>query len=324
MNQDFARCTVVLGAVATNRDQRWQARIGHQRSFIWRGLQVRYSFWRSPTYSDDADYLAAAPLVLVHGFGASIEHWRDLIPLVAQNRPVYALDLLGFGGSCKAEFPFCVPFWAAQLTYFLQVVVRRPAILMGNSIGSLVCAVTAKEAAAQVAAIALLSVPDVAQRQEMLPKPLLPIVTRIERWSLQPWLLRRLFRFLRRQGVLKKWLKLAYPSVLDISDELLDIIATPTADTGAVEAFIALSRRVSQADFCPPMARVLPDLDCPILILWGEQDRFVPVAIAPTLAQLNPKITLKLLPDLGHCPHDEAPAVVFQMFSEWLGGTNEL
>jgi len=309
-----------MDSLVDRRLGRWQDRLGHQRSLVWQGLQIRYSFWRSPHLINPD----IAPLVLVHGFGASIEHWRDFIPLVVGDRPVYAIDLLGFGGSRKVAANFGVPLWAEQLHYFLTTVVQRPAILMGNSIGSLVCAVTAHRYPEQVAAIALLSVPDVAQRQEMLPKPILPIVTRLERLALQPWLLRRLFQFLRRRGVLRNWLKLAYPSFIDIPEELLDVIAAPTADTGAVEAFIALSRRVSQPDFCPAMAVILPGITCPILILWGEQDRFVPVAIASKLAQLNPKIQLKLLPNLGHCPHDEAPETVLQMFSEWLGGTSEL
>ena len=294
----------------------WQERIGHQRSFLWQGLQCRYSFWRSPHHNSQS---TKTPLVLIHGFGASIEHWRGLIPQVAVDRPVYSIDLLGFGGSEKAHLNFGVPLWVGQLSYFLETVVAEPTLIMGNSIGSLVAAVAAYQHPENVQAIALLSVPDVAQRQEMIPAPLRPVVGRIEQATMRPWLIRRLFNFLRQRGVLKNWLKLAYPSLNDLEEELIDIIEAPTADFGAVDAFIALSRRVSRPEFCPPMKQVLPKIRCPVLMLWGEKDRFVPVAIAPTLAKTNPDITLKILPNLGHCPHDEAPDLVYQLFTQWLG-----
>lgn len=298
-------------------DQRpWQQRIGHQRSLLWRGLQVRYSVWRSPHHSPESDQ---TPLVLIHGFGASIEHWRKFIPLVGGDRPIYVIDLLGFGGSEKAALTFGVPLWVEQLHYFVDTVIGQSVMVMGNSIGSLVAAVFAQKYAKKVTAIALLSVPDVGLRQEMMPKPIRPIVSKIEQAFMQPWLIRKIFYFLRRPKTLQKWLKLAYPSIDKISDELVEIIAGPTQDAHAAEAFIALSRRVSNAEFCAPMKQVLPEIHCPILMLWGEKDRFVPVAIAPTLAQTNPAITLKQLPHLGHCPHDEAPELVYQLFTEWLG-----
>ncbi|WP_041765513.1 alpha/beta fold hydrolase [[Leptolyngbya] sp. PCC 7376] len=302
----------------------WQNRIGHQRSFLWRGLQVRYCFWRSPNHSTPSENTSETPLVLIHGFGASIEHWRGFIPKVAGDRPVYSIDLLGFGGSEKGHFNFGVPLWVEQLHYFLETVVAEPVLIMGNSIGSLVTAVLTERYPEKVKAIALLSVPDVAQRQEMIPTSLRPIVGKIEQTTMQPWLIRRIFYFLRRRGVLKNWLKLAYPSLNILSEELIDIIAEPTMDLGVVDAFIALSRRVSRPEFCPPMKKVLPAISCPILMLWGEKDRFVPVAIAPTLAKTNPKITLKILPNLGHCPHDEDPDLVYRLFTQWLGEIDHL
>ena len=298
----------------------WQERIGHQRSFLWRGLQIRYAVWRSPHHETSS----ATPLVLIHGFGASIEHWRGLIPKVAGDRPIYSIDLLGFGGSEKASLNFGVPLWVEQLHYFLETIVAEPVLIMANSIGSLVAAVLASEYPAKIQAIALLSVPDVAQRQEMIPAAIRPIVGKIEQSTMQPWLIRHIFHFIRQRSVLSKWLKLAYPSLIALPEELIDIIAAPPQDRGATEAFIALSRRVSRPEFCPPMKKILPKISCPILMLWGEKDRFVPVAIAPKLAKTNPKIKLQILPKLGHCPHDEDPALVYQLFTQWLGEIDQL
>ena len=40
-------------------------------------------------------------LLLVHGFGASTDHWRHNIPVLARTHAVHAVDLLGFGRSAK-------------------------------------------------------------------------------------------------------------------------------------------------------------------------------------------------------------------------------
>lgn len=308
------------GTLVMDKIRVWQERVGHQRAWVWRGLQLRYSFWRSPNHSPNSQ----APIVLIHGFGAAIEHWRDLMPLLAGDRPVYAVDLLGFGGSRKGTANFGVPLWRQQLEDFLNLVVQRPVILMGNSIGSLVCAAVAAQNPKMVTAIALLSVPDVAMRQEILPPVIRPLVNGLERLAMQPWLLRTIFNIARRRGVLRNWLKLAYPSWSEIPEELLDIVQAPTLDADADAAFIALSRRVGQPEFCASMADILPQILCPILMLWGEQDKFVPVAIAASLASHNPKTTLHIMPNLGHCPHDEAPAEVYRLFSQWLEQTSEL
>ncbi|WP_236612398.1 alpha/beta fold hydrolase [Picosynechococcus sp. NKBG15041c] len=317
---------MIMMAIAQDRKEKnsptelksWPQRIGVQRSWLWRGWQIRYSFWRS------SDRRGRSPILLLHGFGAALEHWRGLIPQLAQDRDVYAVDLLGFGGSRKGEANFGVPLWTEQLEDFLRLVVRRPVILLGNSLGSLVCATLGQNPKNQVQAIALLSVPDVAQRQAMLPKPLRPIVNGLERSAMQPWLLKLIFRLARQPLVLKNWLKLAYPSWPEIDAELLAIVQAPTCDQDADTAFVALSRRVGQPGFAPPMAEVLAQVQCPIFILWGEQDRFVPVAIAPKLAATNPQINLTVLPGLGHCPQDEAPAQIYELFSQWLEATNGL
>ena len=44
---------------------------------------------------------SGVPVLLVHGFGASTDHWRFNIPALEPHHPVHALDLLGFGRSAK-------------------------------------------------------------------------------------------------------------------------------------------------------------------------------------------------------------------------------
>lgn len=295
--------------------QDWQQRIGQQRDWSWRGWQVRYSFWRSPPNLDNS----TPPLILIHGFGASIEHWRKNIPVLGEYQTIYAIDLLGFGGSRKAATAYTVDLWVEQIHDFWQAFIGQPAVLVGNSIGSLVCLGASAAYPQMSAGVVLLSVPDVASRQEVLPKRLLPIIRTMEKLFASPLLLRPLFSLLRRPDIIRKWAGIAYCDQTQVDGELVEIIATPPQDEGSPRTFCLLCRAVNEPHFAPSAQTILQNLSIPILLIWGLGDRMVPPLLAPRLAQLNPRIQLVELEQVGHCPHDEAPEQFNSILLQWLG-----
>ena len=258
------------------------------------------------------------PLILLHGFGAAIEHWRHNIPILSQNHRVYAVDLLGFGGSRKVQVPYTVNLWVEQIHDFWQTVINRPVVLVGNSIGSLVSMALAGKYPEMVAGLVMLSLPDVSRRREMIADWLLNIVTPMEKFFTSPWLLKPIFYYLRRPQVLKKWAGIAYEDKKAVSEELVQIIAAPTLDEGAAEAFISLAQAVNHPEYCPPAKLILPRLEIPILLCWGKQDRMVPVQLAQGFVSLNPRIKYVEFARAGHCLQDECPDRFNPILLEWL------
>jgi pimeloyl-ACP methyl ester carboxylesterase len=258
------------------------------------------------------------PLILLHGFGAAIEHWRHNIPILSQNHRVYAVDLLGFGGSRKVQVPYTVNLWVEQIHDFWQTFINRPVVLVGNSIGSLVSMALAGKYPEMVARLVMLSLPDVSRRREMIADWLLNIVTPIENFFTSPWLLKPIFYYLRRPQVLKKWTGIAYEDKKAVSEELVQIIAAPTLDEGAAEAFISLAQAVNHPEYCPPAKLILPRLQIPILLCWGKQDRMVPVQLAPGFVSLNTRIKYVEFDRAGHCLQDECPDRFNPILLEWL------
>lgn len=115
--------TVAPPAVVSDAtvDEHW--RLGQEG--MWRGQKVHYC-----SLNEDAE---GVPLVLVHGFGASAEHWRfnaEELSSAVGSRPVYAIDLLGFGRSEKPTLPdgfdnYGVSVWGTQIGEFIETVVQR-------------------------------------------------------------------------------------------------------------------------------------------------------------------------------------------------------
>ena len=110
------------------------------RFWTWRGYKIGYC-------ADGLDRNLDKPaVVLIHGFGASVGHWRKNIPVLAQGARVYAIDLIGFGSSAQPkpiEIGYTFETWGHQVADFVREVVGavrgdRRTILIGNSIGAVV------------------------------------------------------------------------------------------------------------------------------------------------------------------------------------------
>jgi pimeloyl-ACP methyl ester carboxylesterase len=275
--------------------------------------------------------------VLIHGFGASLGHWRHNIPVLARQVDVFALDLLGFGASDKPRSRlsgeaqlagsehYGFALWAAQVADFVAAHVQhRPVHLIGNSIGGVVALAAARllqergEAPCQVVLI------DCAQRTldekrvgelpawERAGRPLLKRFVR-ERWLLAP-----LFRFLARPEAIRRVLAYAYPSGHNVDDELVQLLYRPATDPGAVESFRGFVNLFD--DLLAP--DLLAELGLPVRMLWGEKDPWENPAEARQWAERFSCIReLRILEGLGHCPHDEDPEQVNAILTEWIGRT---
>ena len=290
----------------------WQERIGNQRDWIWRGWQTRYSYLIKNSAAEQT------PLILIHGFGASIEHWRHNIPVLSQQYPVYALDLLGFGASRKADTQYTVELWVEQVHDFWSIFIGEPVVLVGNSVGSLVCMSLAAIYPEMVKAIVMLSLPDISIRQAMIPSLIQPVVTSLENLIASPLLIKTLLKIVRKPSIISRWAKIAYEDQNAVNHELIQILSAPAYDRDAEKTLYKLSQGVRKANFAPAAQQVLPRLTIPMLLIWGLQDRMVPPKLASFFASLNEKIDLIELDQMGHCPHDESPAKFNQILLDWL------
>jgi len=108
-------------------------------------------------YDSRPDARSSAPLLLVHGLGDEADTWRHVLPALATQRRVLALDLPGFGRSDKPDAAYTVPWYAAVLGELLDTLQVERVAVAGHSLGAITCHWLAMEQPARVERLALLA-----------------------------------------------------------------------------------------------------------------------------------------------------------------------
>lgn len=279
--------------------------------WTWRGHKIHYIVQGE-----------GSPIVLIHGFGASLYHWRYNIPELAKNHKVYALDLLGFGWSDKALIKYDAMVWRDQLVDFLKEIVKEPAVLVGNSIGGFAALVTATGLPELVSGVALLNsagqfgdgnkeskTSEETPLQKFVLKPLLEVFQRV--------VLGFVFWQSKQRARIVSVLKSVYIDSSNVDDYLVDSITKPAADPNAGEVYYRLMTGFMMNQKKYTLDAVLSELSCPLLLLWGDLDPWVGPTKANRIKEFYPKTTLVNL-QAGHCPHDEIPDPVNKALLNWL------
>jgi len=265
-------------------------------------------------------------LVLIHGFGAASGHWRhNAGELAAAGWCVYAIDLVGFGASSqpghRRDRPLDNRLWARQLQGFLEQVVQGPAVLVGNSLGSLVAITCAVFFPVWVHGVVAAPLPDptllMPQRRRRRPwrrqakRQLVVVLCRLLPLEL-------LVPLIARTPLLDLGLRSAYSDQRAVDRELRRLIARPALRPRAARALRAMSIGMALRPHGATAAVLLEQMRQPLLVLWGSHDRLVPPQISERLHCHKSDLELQLLPQLGHCPHDEKPDLFNRHVLGWL------
>eukprot|EP00177_Eucheuma_denticulatum_P008522 GFKZ01015500.1.p1 GENE.GFKZ01015500.1~~GFKZ01015500.1.p1 ORF type:complete len:391 (-),score=35.11 GFKZ01015500.1:507-1679(-) len=288
-------------------------------TFEWRNYRINYRC-EGPA--------KGLPVLLIHGFGASINHWRKNIPALVETAKfrVYAIDLLGFGGSDKpnpSAVEYSIELWAELVCNFVYSMgFGDKWSLIGNSIGSLIALAAANKLGPQnIRALSLMNSAGglVSFRYSEL-NPLQAVLLRLFNTALfnrftGPYL----FDNFRKRSNIASVLKQVYIDQSAISEDLLDILCEPSMDPGACAVFLG----ILNADAGPSPEELLVQLQwCPMLVLWGEKDPWTPLreGFHPGIKfpDYHPGLQLEIIPNAGHCIHDECPDKVNKILVPFL------
>ncbi|MDA0267701.1 MAG: alpha/beta fold hydrolase [Cyanobacteria bacterium] len=277
----------------------------------WQGHAIHY------VQAGDA-HPERPPLLLIHGFGASTDHWRKNIAELQADFEVWAIDLLGFGRSAKPAQVYSGALWRDQLQDFIQTKIGRPVVLAGNSLGGYASLCVAAAEPNWVAGVILLN--SAGPFSEAMSPPVSPVKRSVAKAMrtlllspLPSWLL---FQYVRQRSMIRKTLAKVYVDQTAVTDQLVEEIRRPADDAGAAAVFASVFKSPSGDKVDTLLARMV----APLLLLWGEGDPWMNT-------RQRHAAFLKYYPTLdahflaaGHCPHDEVPSQVNELMRNWVLG----
>ncbi len=246
-------------------------------------------------------------VVLIHGIASSIYSWKDVLPALARDHDVVALDLPGFGGSDQPADLNAAIYPRIVLNLMDRLGLARGS-LVGHSLGGAVAVSVAGEAQDRVERLALL---DAAGFQ--LAPTQRPVLLRLAA-ALPAGVLERLPT---RPLLLRIGLRQVFHDRALVTPERFDEYLGPLQRPGAMTAIRSLlvsGGFASAEDF----AKLAAQIRAPTLVIWGAGDSWIAPSHADLFAAAIPGARKAMLGDCGHMPQEEKPADVIALLREFL------
>jgi pimeloyl-ACP methyl ester carboxylesterase len=240
------------------------------------------------------------PILFIHGFGASIFSWRYLVSPLSTNARVIRLDLKGFGASPKpADGDYSIYHQAGLVQRFVLDHDLTNLTIVGHSYGGGIALVTSlsllDQAPQRLRRLILIDSIGYQQRLPLFIKILRTPIFGPLAVSLVPARLQVL-----------SILKLAYYDSGKITAAAVEEYAKALKTRGGKEALFETAKSLIPPDI-DALTREYRRINVPTLILWGEQDRIVPVELGMRLNRDIPDSKLYVLDRCGHIPQEEEP-----------------
>lgn len=247
----------------------------------------------------DAD---APPVVLLSGGFTSSYLWRQLVPLLSPWMHVIAPDLLGSGDSESPEgADLRLAAQAANVRALLQRLRVERFAVAGHGRGGGVAQLLALEGGAD----ALVLLDSIAF--DAWPSPTIQELrgraNDVDRAFIRSWL--------------ATFFDMGMGHRERLTDADLDEYRRPFENDDGARRF---SRIVAGFDGrgLVGIEPELAQLEIPALVLWGEDDRFLPAELAERLGEALPRASIALLPGCGHLLPEDAPETVAPLIFQWL------
>jgi len=258
---------------------------------------------------------AGEALLLIHGMAGSSATWRAIIPELSKKYRVVAPDLLGHGESAKPRGDYSLGAFAAWLRDLLDELGISRATVIGQSLGGGVAMQFTYQHRDYCQRLVLISSgglgPDLNWILRVLSAPgaelVLPVV------APQP--------VLNLGNKLGSWLASAgiqSPRAGEMWSAYCSLADRPTR-----QAFLRTLRSVVdyRGQAVSALGKIHVSHGLPTLLIWGEEDRIIPVAHGYAAHDAVPGSRLEVLPGVGHFPHVEAPTAVVDILDDFITTT---
>ena len=254
-------------------------------------------------YQDTGPSKNPIPILFLHGFGSSLQTWDNWSEALSKEYRVISVDLPGFG--LTGEDPSGIYTDARSvevLEAFLKELQIPKVVLVGNSMGGKFAWQFAARYPNEVSKLVLIS-PDgyASPGMEYGKKPNVPAIA-------------DLYRYFFSKTFLAMNLEPAYADPNILNDSLVNRYYDLMLAPGVRGAILARMQQTVLQDPVPSLTTI----QVPTLLLWGEKDAFIPIANSNDYLKVMPNAKRVSLPNIGHLPQEEQPAIGLAALKEFL------
>lgn len=241
-------------------------------------------------------------LLLVHGLGGSWKVWMQNVLAFAHDHRVLVVDLPGFGGSPAPEGSCSYAAYAETLGALVHHLDLTEVVVAGNSFGGWVAAELARQHRDRVTGLVLIDAAGIVPTRRERFK----VVTMMRNAGrMAPLGMRHRERILNSPRNRKR----AFGFIIARADLLPPDVATflmPDTPSPVFQKVIDEAVRNWSQDWCQQMS----ELDTPAVVIWGSEDRQLPLRHAQLWNRMLVDSELVVVPGAGHMPMLESPQLV--------------
>jgi pimeloyl-ACP methyl ester carboxylesterase len=269
-------------------------------------------------------------IVFVHGLSGSWPNWLEQLPVFAGrngdadvspgfgNHRVIAMDLPGFGHSPMPAEKITISAYARMLDELLGALNVDAATVVGNSMGGFVASELAITYPQRVKRLVLVSSAGIStyrhrrgERIEPYLRRAAPMVAVYTGWTAtrSDWIARR-----------PRLRNLTMGYVTHHPSRLPAALAAEQLRGAGKPGFMPALR----ANLEYPVRERLPEIACPTLIVWGEEDKVIPVEDASVFEELIPNSRKAIFADTGHMAMLERPTAFNELLKGFLGEVGQV
>jgi pimeloyl-ACP methyl ester carboxylesterase len=237
----------------------------------------------------------ASPIVLIHCFTCAIDWWDGMLPLLAREHRVLAVDLLGHGGSEKPGSGYSIPHQAELVAEAMERLDVGPAEVVGHSLGGGVAVALAQDSPRLVERVVIVDTPpthDDGNLGLIAKLGFAPVIGEAF-WRVKP------------DFAVRKGLEVAFAPGYDVPDRFVEDVDRMT--------FSAYDDSASAFDDYTgeePLDQRMKDTSKPLFVMIGTEEQIIddPAKALAEYARTVPGAETKLIADAGHSPNVEKPA----------------
>ncbi len=234
------------------------------------------------------------PLVLLHGAFSSLQTFDEWTSILKDEFRILRIDLPGFGLTGRHPCDeYSIETHIRILKGFLDVMRIDRCVLCGSSLGGWIAWEFALKYPNRLRKLLLVDAAGFLDR-ESIPLPF--------RMARTPFA-NRVVRMVVRKNIMEQFLRQVYSSQEKVTEELLERYYELFSREGNPDAFLIMVNKTAYRD----NTHRLKDIRVPTLLIWGEDDNWIPLKFAHEFLNEIPKARLVIYENVGHLPMEEEP-----------------